>query len=563
MDEVENTELVDAIDVEDVLEEDKRPPMPQEEELYLDRRSTIATLRERLAAFLIDCIVFFYAYFLIGTVARFVFYKQWEGPLPFYGWQGLAFNGAFLFCCFMYYFLLEGVFFATLGKFFCWMFVRKKDGSYASMSAIFVRNLLRVIDFALPILPFFCMELTKRHQRFGDVLAGTTVVKKHSSESEHFNITGDNIATASGRVLSFLIDLVIVGALFSGWLLLISPEHPGVSKWLLLFSPMVPFIYFAVTEGLTGTTPGKWVFGYTITDEDGNELSFAGSTIRTFLRLFDMNPVGLAALWVSPRKQRFGDLAAETLVSRQPRKWHGAVGLAVWFFISAVVLWSGLQNKNNIFSSEFKFNFLPTVEFMGTFAEESAYKELTLTNIRFAVNNVNTERMPATYLPGETVYIIFDVYGYERSGRMVWLQEDLDVRYPDGSIGLHQENVFDYHQPIRSGAPVEFQNKVELRDNSQGGTYTVTITVRDLFAREKTQLKQTFEVRAPQPVAPPQPLPVPETQLRADMPQAVPAQPVPSLPPPSINVVPPGSSLPPQSPPPPPTTPEGRPAPSF
>ncbi len=554
----EDTELVDVSEVSEAIPETTVASEEDEaaEQIYLERRATVANLRERFAAFFIDCIIFFYLYFLIGIVARRAFYHSWSGPIPSFGWQGLAFHGIFAFCCFMYYFVLEGIFFTTIGKFCCWMSVRRKDGRYASMSAIFARNIFRFVDYALPFVPYFCMELTALHQRFGDLIAKTTVIKKHKTEQERFGITNLNVASASGRAVSFLIDLCIFGSLTFGYSLLLSPDRILVSRWMLLLSPLVPFLYFVITESSIHTTPGKWIFGYAISHEDGVPVSFSGAVVRTFMRLFDMNVVGLMAMWLSPKRQRFGDLVGDTIVTKQRRNWHGAVALVVWAAIAGTVLWTGMQNSSSYLHSAFKFNFAPAVEFLGTADEESPYKELTITHVRLAAGDANTIRTPAVFQQNETVFVLSDVYGYEKSGRMVWLQEDIDVKYPDQSIGLHQENIIDYHQVVPSNGAVELTNSIKLPDNAQDGTYTITLTVRDLFGHENAVIKQTFEVKGPTPVVAPTPVAPPTPAViqapRPSAPATKPTQPVPApaapIPPvqpatqpPSLNAVPPGA----------------------
>lgn len=561
MDEIENTELVDVSEVRETFKEEAEEPSKGEvqEEVFLERRSSVSSLKDRLAAFIVDTTIFVYAYFVIGTICRRVFFGSWDGPIPTYGWQGLAFHGIFAFLYFMYYFVFESVFYATPGKFLCWMYVRKKNGDFASMMSVFVRNLFRVFDYALPFIPFFMMELTKKRQRLGDFIAGTIVIRKQFTGNIHYGVTGTNIASASGRVLSAAIDLGIVGILTTGYVLLWSPEYPTLSKWLLIFTPLVPFLYFVITEPLIDTTPGKWIFGYVISHEDGTPVSFSSSVIRTVLRFFETNFIGLLAIWISQKKQRLGDLASDTIITRQRRSWYGGVALLVWLVVAILVFSVGKQNKANILTSEFRFNFMPTIEFMGGVAEESEYKELTLTHVRFAAGDVNTIRTPSVFAAGETVFIITDVYGYEKSGRMVWLQEDLDIRYPDAAIGLHQENIVDFHQVVQiRGGPVELTNSLKLPESAQDGTYIVTITVRDLFGHEQKIIKETFVVRNPQPAtqAPTEPIPPQPAELvvQPKMPSEQPTQapqpqlpPLSSPPPPSINVVPPSSQLPQES----------------
>lgn len=491
----DETELVDIGEVGTSLEEE---PAKEEPIAPSTGRYQVATLRERFAAFAIDSAILFYLYFALGQIAYRALYGKWEGPIPCYGWQGALFHGIFLFIAFLYYLIFEGAFASSTGKFFCWLYVRKKNGRHITFAGAFLRNLIRLFDYAIPIIPIFCMELTRAHQRLGDIVGGTTVMKRRTTPKAPYNVNMSNIASASGRIASFVIDLLICGGMLIGYLLLLSPENPGFSKWLLLSSPLLPGIYFAVSEAVTGTTPGKWLFGYIITHEDGTSVSFASAVVRTGLRVFDITPFGLITLWLSHKHQRAGDLAADTVVSRQKRRYSGAIIFGVWLIIASSILWLGMQNRTSFLSAEFKVNFLPTLEIMGTFGEESAYKTLTITDIRFAVGSPDTVRTPPVFKAGEELFVIFDLHGFERQGRLAWIQQDLEVRYPDGSIGLHQEDVVDYHK-VTSSSTIELSNNITLPPDSMPGVYIVTITVRDLFAHERISEKQTFEVRSVEP----------------------------------------------------------------
>ncbi len=491
----DETELVDISSVSDVVDEKSPVRVDDAKPLSIAGRGMIANLRQRFAAFLIDTAILFYFYWILGTIARRAMYGSWDGPVPCYGWQGMAFHGGFLVFAFIYYLIFEGVFFATPGKFMCWMNVRKKDGSFASMSAVFARNLFRIVDYALPVLPFFTMELTKARQRVGDLIGGTTVVKRYSYTKELYGTSMINIASATGRLLSSIFDLAIVGTLTLGYLLFLSSESPTFSKWLLLFSPLVPAAYFVVSETLARTSPGKWLFGYIVTHGDGTPVSFSGSLTRTFMRIFDTNPVGLIVMWLSRNRQRPGDLAADTIVSKQPREWRGGVAFLLLLLISVMIGWLGMENRSNfINSTSFRFNFLPTLEIFGGVTDQGGYQTPTLTHFRFAAENETTIRTPPVFEPGETLFIIFDLYGYQKSGRMVWMQEDLEVRYPDQSIGLHQENIIDFHQVISTDGPIELSNKFFIPLTAKPGTYTLQISVRDLFAHERVSTTKTFEV---------------------------------------------------------------------
>src|SRR3989441_11220650 len=77
-----------------------------------------------------------------------------------------------------YYAVLEGLFGATLGKRLAGLRVTDLEGRRITWQAAIVRNVARLLD----VLPFTYLLggiltlATKRHQRLGDLLAGTIVV---------------------------------------------------------------------------------------------------------------------------------------------------------------------------------------------------------------------------------------------------------------------------------------------------------------------------------------------------------------------------------------------------
>lgn len=123
------------------------------------------------------------------------------------------------------------------------------------------------------------------------------------------------------RWLATLVDhvVLVVGSV----LLLVGAEallgNALYQKTILLWL-LPPLAYFPVLEGLYGATPGKRLVGLRVVDADGNPPGLWKATIRTVLRLIEVNPfmVGgiVAAICVlcSRTRQRLGDLAAGTYV---------------------------------------------------------------------------------------------------------------------------------------------------------------------------------------------------------------------------------------------------------
>jgi len=72
-----------------------------------------------------------------------------------------------------------------------------------------------------------------------------------------------------------------------------------------------------------GQTIGKRLFRLRVVDVEGMRLQFNQIVVRNLLRFVDKLPlcyfVGGVACWLSPKCQRLGDLAANTIVIRSPR----------------------------------------------------------------------------------------------------------------------------------------------------------------------------------------------------------------------------------------------------
>jgi|HubBroStandDraft_1064217.scaffolds.fasta_scaffold266232_2 uncharacterized RDD family membrane protein YckC len=82
--------------------------------------------------------------------------------------------------CLTYYIVLEAVLGATLGKLATNLrVVRQEDGGPIGWSASVVRNVLRLIDgVVFYVIGFITACVSKKHQRLGDLVAGTIVVRR-------------------------------------------------------------------------------------------------------------------------------------------------------------------------------------------------------------------------------------------------------------------------------------------------------------------------------------------------------------------------------------------------
>jgi uncharacterized RDD family membrane protein YckC len=92
----------------------------------------------------------------------------------------------------------------------------------------------------------------------------------------------------------------------------------GVTLFALLFVYPVAFELAAA-----GRTPGKRWSSLRVVCDDGSRVTFRASALRNLVRLVDALPgmylVGAVAIFATRRNQRLGDLAAGTIVVREPR----------------------------------------------------------------------------------------------------------------------------------------------------------------------------------------------------------------------------------------------------
>lgn len=125
---------------------------------------------------------------------------------------------------------------------------------------------------------------------------------------------------------AFIIDTFLASVVAA---LILGGQAPLMK--IVLVTLAVEFVYFAVFEGVLGTTLGKRLFGLRVVKAgDGSPCGPLAAVVRTVLRLVDnilFSLPGVTAIIASPRRQRLGDRAAKTLVvSEVPEQLVKALG---------------------------------------------------------------------------------------------------------------------------------------------------------------------------------------------------------------------------------------------
>lgn len=89
-----------------------------------------------------------------------------------------------------YSFLCESLFRGqTLGKFIMKIRVVMADGARPTLGALLIRWLMEVIDIFFSFVGIVPIIVTRRHQRFGDLAAGTMVIKEPDMREMHISLS--------------------------------------------------------------------------------------------------------------------------------------------------------------------------------------------------------------------------------------------------------------------------------------------------------------------------------------------------------------------------------------
>lgn len=110
--------------------------------------------------------------------------------------------------------------------------------------------------------------------------------------------------------------LALVGA---GSFAEVTPQSPSAQPLWILAGVGVP-LYFWLSQAIWGRTLGMRAFGLRVVTTSGHRPGVLATLVRTLLMAVDWLPVffvlGALSIWLTPRNQRLGDLAAGTVVVR-------------------------------------------------------------------------------------------------------------------------------------------------------------------------------------------------------------------------------------------------------
>ena len=490
----EDTEYSDLIDVSDVapILDDEAIDLPDYTEPPSSNKGDffIGSFGERISAALIDLFIAYSIYWTGILIYIYIFVENTPFDIPFLSTQGLILHGIILASIFLYFFVSEYFFKCTIGKSLCGLTVKRSDGRTAGIFGIALRNILRPIDIVLFPINLIIMEKSAWHQRLGDFLARTVIIKWAPGNKRSYAPSTEVLASATGRTVAFIVDASLLITFIGGIAFLLNNYQSLLSLGLLVTTPLLLFFGIIFFEILFHTSPGKWIFGYVVCREDGSNVGWSGAVIRTFYILFDCTPWGFISMLTSPRHQRPGDCAAGTLVIKQRREIKGLLSLLLGGAICCVIGYAGWQSHDSLIKEEEAPRFL--IHYSSTKKYPTKIQaRLSISDLKYALGNANAIMDKPYFTPLSKVFITFSVNGFREKGNQPWLSEDLTIRYPDGTTALHLENLVEFRQPLQRPGAVKIKNNFDLPANAPPGRYTLVITLHDKWA-EKTLKRHYF-----------------------------------------------------------------------
>ena len=136
------------------------------------------------------------------------------------------------------------------------------------------------------------------------------------------------------RGMAWLIDVAIRTAIWLAFVIVLgasaieSASFTVAIGFYLIMQFMISWFYTTLFEAMTGSTPGKRMFGLWVVHDNATPITWSGALIRNFLRAVDILPfvymVGLVSMLMDNRFRRLGDLAAGTLVIYRDKSTEAA-----------------------------------------------------------------------------------------------------------------------------------------------------------------------------------------------------------------------------------------------
>jgi uncharacterized RDD family membrane protein YckC len=386
---------------------------------------------------------------------------------------------------FLYFWLAEGLFGATLGKAIAGIRVRAKDGQRCGLKASLLRNVLRIVDgIGVYLVGFIIAILSKTRQRLGDYVAGTVVV--------------ENAIAKPLRIFAAVLWVVVLAGGLTAAVIIHSgsPETiTGVFTALPASIPMVSTGHlkagnFAFTEGNGGPVrsnavykPGDRVF---LKYDIGGYARDAKKAPHLIFLLNAADPSGIAVH--APWNTRFdGPVDIGNPV-------NGSLGLELPSFAPP----GKYKIAINVHDEVAKSNIELTPAFEVNAPAVTPPRGLEFRDFELSRSASGPAEPVPSVETGATVYMGANVFGLQfRDGRTKG-HMSLKILGPDGSVALDQPNYLDLSESQFYRPPtywVHVRGEITIPPGLKTGVYTEQYAVMDDLSGQSITQEAKFEVK--------------------------------------------------------------------
>jgi len=332
-------------------------------------------------------------------------------------------------------------------------------------------------------------------------------------------------ARMGDRFLAIALDTILFAGIFAVVGMAIARRLGGITEQGFSFEGrpalltigltlLLMLLYFWLCEGLFGATLGKGIIGIRVSKADGGACGLGPSLARNLLRLIDgiaVYLVGFIVALLSKRRQRIGDHLAGTIVVESKPGAAARAGLIVsWLlllgggFAGAYMLHRGAPVTQTASAGGDAAQESGPVEPAATGHASMTFSStgaLKVVNFDCLQSEGGSPRQAAPYVPGDTVYLKYDVIGYstDSEGR-ARLQYDISAFDPNGVL-LHTPWKNTYTGRLDRGTPVNGTFNLGIPRPVPDGASRIVIQVRDEISSDQLQLTFPFWVDAA-PIAP-------------------------------------------------------------
>jgi uncharacterized RDD family membrane protein YckC len=427
----------------------------------------LASIGDRLIAVLLDMVLVGAVFAVTGMLAAVRWGGLTESGFSLEGTPALVAMAATAVVGFLYYWLCEGLFGATLGKGIIGIAVRRQDGSPCTLSASLVRNLLRIVDgVGVYLVGFLVAIFSKSRQRLGDHVAKTLVLERKSGTAARGALVG--------------LWLVLIGVGVGGAYML----HRGAGGGAL----RVINVEFLQSKGGPARPsapykPGETVYlkydvaGFTTGSDDKIDL---------LLRAVARDPAGtnLHEPWEKELVQ--------TIADRSPV--NGSFSVELPLFVPPGAYTIDLQVQDKVKNA--------TVRLAPAFQVEAAPipppSGLEVRDFAMSLASEGPPVQQPVVEGGATVYSKWKIFGAQFRGDRVDLRVGFKVLGPDGKLLLDRPDYvtvadsFVYHPPAFF---LPITGHLSLPSGADKGVYTAQYEIVDNHAQARIEQAAKFEVR--------------------------------------------------------------------